>query len=149
MKKISKILVPIDFGEISLNALDDALDLALQLGAQVTVMHAYEIPMVGMLPEGVFMATAAEAAGLASTAASGLRAAVESRASRGVKLESVLREGPAWREIDAVADEMGADLIIMGTHGRHGILHALLGSVAEKVVRTARRPVLTVPAAAG
>jgi nucleotide-binding universal stress UspA family protein len=148
MKKISRILVPIDFGETSLEALDDAIDLASALGASVVVMHAYEIPVVGLLPEGAFMATAADAARLASTAESALRGAVQKREGRGVKLETALREGPPWQQIDALADELDVDLIVMGTHGRHGILHALLGSVAEKVVRTAHRPVLTVPTAA-
>jgi nucleotide-binding universal stress UspA family protein len=144
MKKISKILAPIDFTEASLHALDDAIDLAAKLEASVVVMHAYEIPVMGLLPEGAIIASAEEAARVSSSAETSLRLAVESRTNRGVKLESVLREGPAWQEIDAVADEIAADLIVMGTHGRRGILRALLGNVVEKVVRTAHQPVLTI-----
>jgi nucleotide-binding universal stress UspA family protein len=56
----------------------------------------------------------------------------------------VVRQGSAWREIDDVAREMRADLIVLGTHGRRGVARVILGSVAEKVVRTSPVPVLTV-----
>jgi nucleotide-binding universal stress UspA family protein len=55
-----------------------------------------------------------------------------------------LREGAAWREIDAFARERQVDLIVVGSHGRRGLPRALLGSVAEKIVRTAACPVLVV-----
>jgi nucleotide-binding universal stress UspA family protein len=145
MNAISKILVPIDFSDTSLQALDGAIDLAAQLEASVVVMHAYEIPIVNLWPDGAILASAAEAARIASNAEIALRGALESRSKWGVKLESILREGSPPEEIDAIAEEIGADLIVIGTHGRRGILRALLGSVAEKVVRTARKPVLTIP----
>ncbi|MFI5303113.1 MAG: universal stress protein, partial [Polyangiales bacterium] len=69
-------------------------------------------------------------------------------ASRGrrpkVEVQVALRQGRAWSEIGAAAQELGADLVVMGTHGRKGADRALLGSVAEKVLRTASVPVLTV-----
>jgi nucleotide-binding universal stress UspA family protein len=145
MKTISKILVPIDFGDSSLKALDDAIELARTFGASVVVLHAYDSPVVGTPAEGVILTPLADAASLVSTIDTTLRTVVESRAGRGVELEALLREGPAWRTIDAVAVETGADLIVLGTHGQHSMLHALLGSVSEKVVRTARKPVLTIP----
>jgi nucleotide-binding universal stress UspA family protein len=61
-----------------------------------------------------------------------------------VKVKTELRHGAAWREIDQAAADLKVDLIVLGTHGRKGIARALLGSVAEKVVRTAACPVLTV-----
>ena len=63
---------------------------------------------------------------------------------RGVATRGVLKQGPTWQTIVETADEVGAGMIVMGTHGRHGLPRALLGSVAEKVVRTAHTPVLTV-----
>ena len=63
---------------------------------------------------------------------------------RGFDAEPLLRKGAAWREIDAAAVETKADLIVIGSEGRTGVGRALLGSVAEKVVRTARCPVLVV-----
>jgi nucleotide-binding universal stress UspA family protein len=151
MMTISKILVPIDFSETSLKALDQAMELAATVGAMVIVMHAYEIPTMGLglVPEATFVASASDAGRIASIAQSALRGVVDAHADRGVIIESVLREGPAWREIDAVAEEMGADLIVIGTHGRRGIVRALLGSVADKVVRLAHRPVLTIHAPGG
>jgi nucleotide-binding universal stress UspA family protein len=86
-----------------------------------------------------------EMAGQIQRAATTALDGVGSRAQRsGVKVDTVLRHGPAWSEILAVAAETKADLIVMGTHGRRGLARALLGSVAEKVVRTASCPVMTV-----
>jgi nucleotide-binding universal stress UspA family protein len=148
MKPIQKILVPIDFGEASLRALDDAIDLAKALGASVVVMHAYEIPVIGF-PDGALLTSAEFAGRLSNAAETALKGAIDARAGRGVKLESVLRQGVAWEEINAVADKSGADLIVIGTHGRRGLARALLGSVAEKVVRMATKPVMTVHGPAG
>jgi nucleotide-binding universal stress UspA family protein len=136
------ILVPHDFSDTAQHALSLAVDLASKLGARVTVVHAYEIPSFAY-PDGVGLA--AEVIGNIQRAA---RAALEGVAARirepGVEVQAVLREGRAWSEINSAAKEVQADLIVMGTHGRQGLARALLGSVAEKVVRTAPCPVLTV-----
>jgi nucleotide-binding universal stress UspA family protein len=143
MLTLRKILVPIDFNETSDKALDFAIDLAQKFDAEVIVMHAYAIPFLGFL-DGVLVVTADVATRIQEAAKKGLDAAVSVRASRGVKLSSILRDGVAWEEIRAVADEMSVDLIVMGTHGRRGIARALLGSVAENVIRTVMTPVLTI-----
>ena len=65
-----------------------------------------------------------------------------------VTCRTVLRDGVPWSEISSAAVEEKADLIVIATHGYTGLKHALLGSQAERVVRTATCPVLTVPAAA-
>lgn len=106
-------------------------------------MHSYEIPIIGF-PDGALVATAEVASRIADASRSALEGTVEKHRGRGVPIESVLREGVAWEEIEAVADEIDADLIVIGTHGRRGLARALLGSVAENVVRTAHRPVLTI-----
>lgn len=69
---------------------------------------------------------------------------VGSVAGRKAPCRAVLRVGVAWQEILAAAALAGSDLVVMGTHGRRGLAHALLGSVAEKVVRLCPVPVLTV-----
>ena len=74
-------------------------------------------------------------------AADRLRAGVDAA----VRTRTVLLTGTPHVEVCRLADEVGADLIVTGTHGRTGIRHALIGSVAERVVRHAGRPVLTVP----
>lgn len=145
MATFKKIIVPIDFSDTSLHALDYAIEMAKKLGASVTVMHAFELPIFGF-PDGALVASAEVAARITDGAIAGLKAAIEARKNAGVPLESALRQGPADEEVEALVKATGADLIVIGTHGRRGLARALLGSVAEKVVRTASCPVLTVHA---
>ena len=140
---IRRILVAVDFGEPSEHALEWALDLAAKLDAEVTAVHTYELPVYGF-PEGALVVTADVATRLASGAQAALNSLVQRHGRRGVKLTSMLRNGIAWEEINRAADETNADIVVVGTHGRKGLARAFLGSVAEKVVRTSRRPVLTV-----
>lgn len=147
MASFKRILVGVDFEPPALAALDWAIDLACQVGAKITVLHAYEIPVVG-IPDGAFIASAGYAVKLMTTAEDALAAAVGPRRGRGVDLTSLLRQGVAWETIHQVADELEAGLIVVGTHGRKGLAHALLGSIAEKTIRTARRPVVVVRARA-
>jgi nucleotide-binding universal stress UspA family protein len=143
MASFRRILVATDFTETSGRALDWAIELAARLGASLTVMHAYEIPVLGF-PDGALIATADVAARVSGAAQAALASTAEEHRGRGVPIDAILREGAAWEEIEAVADSIDADIIVIGTHGRRGLTRALLGSVAEKVVRTARRPVLTI-----
>lgn len=142
-RPIERILVPHDFSETADAALTMALDLAAKLRARVTILHAYEAPTY-VFPESV-VATAdlvGQIRGAAEEALANLKERVEKPG--GVQVETMLRQGVAWSEIDRAAKELSADLVVMGTHGRRGISRALIGSVAEKVVRTASCPVLTV-----
>ncbi len=143
MIAIKRLLVPIDFTDTSDFALEYALQLASALGADIVVMHAYELPIYGF-PDGAMIATAEVATKLSTAAQTALDAAVTSRKDRGVPMSSVLRDGVPYEEINTVAGEMDVDIIVIGTHGRKGLTRMLLGSTAEKVVRTATRPVLTV-----
>jgi nucleotide-binding universal stress UspA family protein len=143
MLSIKKVLVPIDFTETSDKALDFALELAEKFDASVTAMHAFEIPVLGF-PDGALVASADIASRLQEAARKGLDAAVSARATRGRPIATVLREGNSWEEIKAVAEELRVDIIVIGTHGRRGIARALLGSVAENVIRTVKIPVLTI-----
>jgi nucleotide-binding universal stress UspA family protein len=137
------ILVPVDFSETSDRALGYAIDLARKFEAQVTIVHAYQIPVYAF-PEGAYI-TGADVAAQISTAAQGrLDALVEAHKVSGVPLSGVLRDGVPWEEINAVAAETKADLVIIGTHGRRGLMRALLGSVAENVIRTTSLPVLVI-----
>jgi nucleotide-binding universal stress UspA family protein len=136
------ILVAHDFGEAAESALVLAMDLAQRLQARVTIVHAYEVPVYSF-PEGVTLT--AEAVGRIHEVTSKALEGIVARVQRpGLTVEWMLRQGPAWSEIVAAATETKADLIAIGTHGRRGLAHALLGSVAEKVVRVAPCPVLTV-----
>ena len=144
MLTLQRILVAVDFTETSDKAFDFALELAAKFDARVIAVHAFEIPVIGF-PDGALVATADIAARIQEAARQGLDAAVSARQGRGgVKIEATLREGAAQEEIKAVAEDSHADLIVIGTHGRKGLARALLGSVAENVVRTVKTPVLMI-----
>jgi nucleotide-binding universal stress UspA family protein len=86
---------------------------------------------------------------ITSSAQAALDQVVAEARAAGVGVDRALRRGKPWREIARLAVELGADLVVVGTHGRRGLEHGLLGSVAEKVVRTAPRPVLVVHSTPG
>jgi nucleotide-binding universal stress UspA family protein len=146
------ILVATDFDTCAEAALDQALALARPLHAKVYLFHAYSLP-VAAFPDGNFAPAAQIAPGIVASARASLEDAVEKRRRAGsaedVDLVPVLEEGdrPSDAVLRAVA-RLGAELVVVGTHGRHGFQHALLGSVAESLVRTSPVPVLTVHAPA-
>jgi nucleotide-binding universal stress UspA family protein len=144
-KNIDHILVPHDLHECSDAALDYALRLAKQFGARITVLHAYELPSMGA-PEVMILATdwTKQIGLLAGEELKRVVTRAQAAHGGGVTVEAELREGTAWREVDKFAEERGVSLIVVGSHGRRGLPHAILGSVAEKIVRTAPCPVLVV-----
>ena len=139
---VKTLLVPVDFGEPSEAALSYAVELAEKIGARLVVMHAYELPVYGF-PDGALVASADVAARVMAGAQAGLDGMVERFRGR-ARLDTVLRQGIAWEEVRSVCEEVHADMIIMGTHGRTGLARALIGSVTEKVIRTSNKPVLTI-----
>jgi len=142
-----KILVPIDFDEASERALERALELAAKLAGKVTVVHVYSLPVYNF-PDGSYIPTSELADSVRQSAERQLHAFVEAQRARGVTLDALLREGRSADEICKAAAEIGADLIVMGTHGRGAFGRVLLGSVAVSVLRHADVPVLTVRNAA-
>jgi nucleotide-binding universal stress UspA family protein len=148
---IRQILVPTDFSEPSRAALDYAAELARPLGASIDVLHVWEQPVFvppSMMPEaGVADLSILEI--YRKNAESQLDGFVADARKRGVAIRAAFAElGPASHTISDFADRRGYDLIVIGTHGRTGLAHALIGSVAERVVRYAHRPVLAVRAPA-
>ncbi len=135
------ILVPVDFLETSTRALDYAIELALKVGARVTAVHAYIIPVIGF-PDGALIATAEIASKIVEAAQGALSDLIEARKGRGVDLRGLLHQDDARTAVLDVCKELGCDLIVMGTHGRGGLPRALFGSVAEGVLRRADVPVL-------
>jgi len=137
------ILVPTDFGEVSDAAIDLAIDYARAFGGEVVLLHAYDMPIIGF-PDGALVATADIATRILESAQTGLERQITSRDNRGVTVRGILKQGETYEMINEAAEELGAGLIVMGTHGRRGIARALIGSVTEKIVRTAKVPVMTV-----
>lgn len=144
MNAPTKILVPTDFSEPSNAALEYAVTLAEKLGAGVHVVHAFELPIVGF-PDGTLTITAEMASKIIDAAQKALDDLVKKYAER-IKLTSSLEQADPRDGVLLAAKKVGAELIVMGTHGRRGISRALIGSVAEGVVRRSPIPVLTVHA---
>jgi nucleotide-binding universal stress UspA family protein len=143
MLVIQRILVPSDFTETSDRALDFAIELARKFDASITVVHVYQIPAMGFA-DGGYIAGAEVASQLSTAGQKRLDGVVDSKKTSGVPMSAILREGVAWEEVNAVAKEIDANLIVIGTHGRRGLARALLGSVAENVIRTSTIPVLVI-----
>lgn len=131
---IRKILVAMDFEPHSETVVAEAADYALAFGAHLRLIHVVDVP-----PE-------LPSAGSPSTLEKALERAQlrldEVRLRQTVPCDIELRRGAAGASLIAAAEEFGADLIVMGTHGRSGLVKALMGSVAEYVVRRAPCPVL-------
>ena len=146
MATFKKILVPVDFSEPSTLALHAAAALAKDCDASLTIVHVYE-PLAIALPEGYQLFSEDQLTRLFEEfhreLAEQRRRAELAGAPR---VDTELLHGFAVSEIQNFAQQCGFDLIVMGTHGRRGLSHALLGSVAERVVRLAPCPVLTVRA---
>jgi nucleotide-binding universal stress UspA family protein len=138
------ICCPIDFSDASRAAMEVAADLAARTGASLTLLHAYPVPGY-TFPDGSVVASPRMLQELAEQSARHLgewKTRAEALGARTVNAETVVGEPAA--EIVAWARERKTDLLVLGTHGRTGLEHALMGSVAERVVRRARCPVLTV-----
>ena len=145
MIEIRNILCPVDFSDFSERAHDLALAVAGRYGSQVTVLHVYPgappfAYAAGVPPLGTLL-TPAERERLTSD----LRRFANGGETSHVHVQPVVREGDTVREILDVAASVKADLLVVGTHGRSGFERLLLGSVTEKLLRKACRPVLTVP----
>jgi nucleotide-binding universal stress UspA family protein len=135
------ILVPVDFQDASADALAFARDLAARLGLGVVLMHTYSIPVVvypGFDP--------IVAPGLPEEIAQAARSALQKLADEQGGLGVILRAGDPATEILKAIEETKPALVVMGTHGRKGLAHLLLGSVAEKVIRSSAVPVVTIHA---
>jgi universal stress protein A len=137
--RIERILVPIDFSEHSRAALKYAFAFAEQFGAEIILTHIVE-PIV-YPTDWMYPLVTSDF----SEDRKFLLQKIKALAGfHDVKTQAIVRLGRAWQEIVRVATENRADLIVIATHGYSGVKHALLGSVAEKIVRHAPCPVLTV-----
>jgi nucleotide-binding universal stress UspA family protein len=134
------ILVPTDGSDGMARVIDTASGLADVHDATVHFVYAVHTASFANLP----METSWESVGvmLREEGEAALEAA--ERRSTADRIETAIVDGPPSREILAYAEETGCDLIVMGTHGRGGLNRLLLGSVAERVVRSATIPVMTV-----
>ena len=143
MKAFKHILVPTDFEPASRDALEHAVSIAKRFDARVTLLHVWEVPIY---PYMDFMLNTTLISRVEDAATQRLASSLEQLQKEVPGASAVLKHGmPSGTILDAI-DEIEPDLIVMGTHGRHGVSRTFLGSVAEKVVRSSKVPVLTVHA---
>jgi nucleotide-binding universal stress UspA family protein len=143
MLSIKKILAPIDFTPTSTRSSDYAVELAMKFEAAVTIVHVYQVPLY-TFPDGVLVTPADLATELSNKAQKNLDEVVSGYKGRGIAVSGLLVNGVSWEEIGHLTEDGSYDLIVMGTHGRRGLPRALMGSVAENVIRTSPIPVLVV-----
>lgn len=141
MKTFKHILVATDFGKATAAALEAAASLALTCDAKLTVLHVWEVPIY---PYMDFMLNSEVITRVEDAAVNHLAEALESARKIVPGAQSMLKTGVPWAGIMDAVEETKPDLVVMGTHGRHGVERVMLGSVAEKLVRLSPVPVLTV-----
>lgn len=145
MFRLANILVPTDFSELSSFALPYAVRLAQRLGASITMLHADPfVEPIDLVGGGILAHDAVRIDELRTLAEDRLAVFASEHVPAGVPVTRLTRVASPFVAIADVAAETGADLIVMGTHGRSGWRRALLGSVAETVVKETTVPVLTV-----
>lgn len=141
MKPFTRILVPTDFSKPSERALEQAIVLARTFHARLVLLHVWSMPYTAY-SEGLTWPV-----GQMQQAA---QKALDEAQLKAMKLypetDAVLRQGGEWLQIIEAIAEHEIDLVVMGTHGRRGLPHLFMGSVAERVVRMSPVPVMTVGA---
>jgi len=141
--KIEKVLFPTDFSEAAEQAFESALYLADVHKAELILLHVVD-QLHGMTHYEILALTPMEIVEkLVKHAHDDLQALID-RAKGRVTATETVREGKTWAVICDTAEEENADMIVMASQGRTGLSHALIGSIAEKVVRHANCPVLVV-----
>lgn len=144
MKPFQKILVPVDFSEYSAEAVRIAAEVSRRFEASLTLVHVYD-PLVYALPDGfTFMPQPAIDQLLQAFSDQLAQAKLQALEAGAARVETQVLQGAVAGAIIDRAVGGAFDLIVMGTHGRTGMQHALIGSTAERVVRLAGCPVLTV-----
>lgn len=145
---VRRILVPIDFSACSRAALEYAESLAERFGATIDLIYVWEVPPY-IPPESMVGVPGHDTQTLVQVAHQNaeqeMQRFTKDLKERGVKIgRALLDSGDPGRTIVEVAEDEGYDLIVAGTHGRTGFSHLIMGSVAERIVRHAKCPVLTV-----
>jgi len=146
---IRQILAPTDFSEYSKEAVAYAFELAQKFGAKLLLLHVIEMPaypVEGFVPPSIGSTLIED---LERQAWADLAQVLPEAQTDKIAVTRQVVVGIPYRKIVDVAAAEKADLIVMATHGRTGLGHLLIGSVAERVVRTAPCPVLTIRASSG
>ncbi|WP_337864541.1 universal stress protein [Ignavibacterium sp.] len=145
MIKIKNILLPTDFSKTSLAAAEYAVNLAMQYGAKIHLLHVLEKTPPILTIRTLDLSREKIIESIESDAKAQLEKVIEKIKKHGnVDIIPALRKGLDYEEIINCSKEKKIDVIVIATHGRTGLLHTLLGSVAEKVIRYSKTPVLVI-----
>lgn len=144
-KPVRTILCPVDFSATAEEAARYAIGLAEQLGAtRVVFLHVFQRPVYPVSEvAGSFVDATSEEA-IKESLRRQLVGLAQRHSQHGIDVDALMLEGFPYPTINDAAQEEGAEMIVMATHGRTGLGHFLLGSVAEKIIRTSEIPVCTV-----
>ena len=145
MREVKRILVAVDFSPHASKALDCAIELGKRFGAELHLLHCYQTNPIGVLPYQVASPVSFERE-IVEAAQRHLAEWGAKVSGEGLQIEEHVTPRVPSEAIVELAREIAADLIVMGTRGQGGLSHVLLGSVAERTLRTAPCPVLTVHA---
>lgn len=143
MIELKKILYPTDFSSYAAAARPYAVELAKKFGAEIIIMNVLMSPSYAVSPEFAVDLTKIQK-DMQTAAESSLEEVRKLVAKEGVPARTILEIGSPFAEIVHTAKSEKADLIVMATHGHGAVKHMLLGSTAERVVRKAPCPVLTI-----
>jgi len=141
--RFEKILVPLDFSDHSKKALDHAIELAKQFKGKLHLVHCYPVYVGAVSPYGIVVPESFDRE-CREAAVREMSQWADKVKAAGVEVETTVTPSAPADAIVNTAEEIGADIIVMGSRGLTGLKHALLGSVAERTLRTAPCPVLTV-----
>ena len=142
--RMNKILCPVDFSQSSDHALTYALEMARTFDAQLTLLHVVEVPFLPSYAMAGVPDLSLPMEQIEEGARKGLARLADQCRTKHDKVATELRTGTAFMEIITFARQLDADLVVVGTHGRTGLSHLIIGSVAERVVRKAPCPVLSI-----
>src|SRR5579871_5437324 len=141
---IKRIIVATDFSEGSDAAMERAFGIARALGASIDLVHVLDTALLAA-PVSLGAMPLIEPQSLMNEVDTALAARAEKAAEAGLVCQSSALDGYPAKEIVRHAQKTGADLIVIGTHGRTGVAHVLMGSVAQRVVQRSTCPVLVIP----
>ena len=144
MKKIKCILVAVDFSDISAKALQYALDLTEQIDAKLEVVHTLPMSEIDLPAEGSAEFNEKLIQQELEKTSNKLKQFINEYSNEKIDISNHVCLGDPEDEINKLAQSITPDLIVVGTHGRKGLSHLLMGSVAESVLRNASVPVLCV-----
>ncbi|GAB61930.1 MAG: universal stress protein [Candidatus Jettenia sp.] len=143
MIQIKNILCPIDYSIYSEKALSYAIEFAEKYGAKLYLIHVFDIRVYDMNEPELYSVDVFDKATFDKLKEQLLKCVKEDTKGK-IAIEAIVVQGVPFMEIIKASREYMIDLIVLGTHGRTGLSHAIMGSVAEKVVRKAPCPVLTI-----